>query len=66
MKWHLLWAVCGWLAVSSSVLADAPALYQQHCASCHGADRLGVDDYGQSFRSFAGSVTWSQGIRRYR
>lgn len=32
-----------WLALSGAAhAADAPrALYQQHCASCHGADRLG-------------------------
>jgi len=38
-----------WLAFGLGVLllapqfvhADAPALYQQHCASCHGADRFG-------------------------
>lgn len=28
-------------AAASAAGADAPALYQQHCASCHGADRYG-------------------------
>jgi WD40 repeat protein len=28
--------------LTSPVLADTEALYQQHCASCHGADRLGA------------------------
>lgn len=26
---------------SPSIAADAPQLFQQHCAACHGADRLG-------------------------
>ncbi|CAN5803289.1 cytochrome D1 domain-containing protein [soil metagenome] len=30
-------------AVSAPVSATANALYQTHCASCHGADRLGIN-----------------------
>lgn len=41
MKWSSLWAAGCLLVVSGSVFADTSALYQQHCASCHGADRLG-------------------------
>jgi mono/diheme cytochrome c family protein len=26
----------------SAFAADAPALYQQHCAACHGPGRLGL------------------------
>lgn len=33
-------AIAGWHGASWSA-PDAAALYQQHCASCHGADRLG-------------------------
>ena len=29
------------LASLPAVAADAPAVFQAHCASCHGADRLG-------------------------
>ncbi|MBI3068893.1 MAG: cytochrome c, partial [Betaproteobacteria bacterium] len=32
----------GWVLASEATSAAAPqALYQQHCASCHGTDRLG-------------------------
>ncbi|MBP7627051.1 MAG: cytochrome c, partial [Zoogloea sp.] len=27
--------------LAGAMAADAPALYTQHCASCHGASRLG-------------------------
>ncbi len=37
---HLVFAAL--LATATSVMADAPALYRQHCAACHGADRLGA------------------------
>lgn len=30
-----------WL-VNAAAAADAPQLYQQHCATCHGSDRLGI------------------------
>ena len=30
------------LAAAWASAADAPALYQQHCAACHGPDRLGA------------------------
>ncbi|MGD9508239.1 MAG: cytochrome D1 domain-containing protein [Geminicoccaceae bacterium] len=30
------------LALATPAAADAPALYAEHCASCHGADRLGA------------------------
>ncbi len=30
------------LVATWAAAADAPALYQQHCAACHGADRLGA------------------------
>jgi dihydro-heme d1 dehydrogenase len=30
------------LAAAWASAADAPALYQRHCAACHGADRLGA------------------------
>ncbi|HCL86355.1 MAG TPA: cytochrome C oxidase Cbb3, partial [Comamonadaceae bacterium] len=33
-------AALAWLAQAQA--ADAPALYQQHCASCHGAQRTGL------------------------
>ena len=29
------------LAVPAMAEPDAPALYAEHCAECHGADRLG-------------------------
>jgi DNA-binding beta-propeller fold protein YncE/cytochrome c553 len=46
MKWNVLipaaLAVCSLLTMAElAQAADSPAAYQQHCASCHGADRLG-------------------------
>jgi mono/diheme cytochrome c family protein len=46
IKWNILIpagaAVCTLLAMADlAQAADAPAAYQQHCASCHGAARLG-------------------------
>ena len=40
---HGLLGWLGWLglAVSGLVFAGTPEVYQQHCAACHGADRLG-------------------------
>lgn len=37
-------ALCCFLLVwvVADARADVPALYQQHCAACHGADRLGI------------------------
>ena len=32
----------GMFALAAFAAADAPALFQQHCAVCHGADRLGI------------------------
>jgi len=32
------------LAVPAMAEPDAPALYAEHCAECHGADRLGRID----------------------
>jgi hypothetical protein len=40
LKRLVLLAVVGMLASHS--FADAPALYAQHCAPCHGAERLGL------------------------
>lgn len=37
---RLLFAVLVWLVITPC-LADTPRLFQQHCAACHGADRLG-------------------------
>lgn len=37
--------LCGAVSIAGHVMAadlDAPALYAQHCAQCHGADRLGL------------------------
>ena len=35
--------LCGWLLFFAGTASaqDAPALYREHCAACHGADRLG-------------------------
>ncbi len=42
MKLPLLLALLALLGVARAEQpADTPALYRQHCASCHGADRLG-------------------------
>lgn len=40
-SWSL--CLCGWLLLSHSATAqpDAAQLYAAHCATCHGADRLG-------------------------
>jgi cytochrome c553/DNA-binding beta-propeller fold protein YncE len=38
---RLMAAVAAMLSCASGWAADANALYQTHCASCHGADRLG-------------------------
>jgi DNA-binding beta-propeller fold protein YncE/cytochrome c553 len=37
----LLCALLALVCVSVAQAAEPPALYQQHCAACHGADRLG-------------------------
>ncbi|MBL8471551.1 MAG: c-type cytochrome [Rhodocyclaceae bacterium] len=37
--WIYLFALA--ICTSAASAADAPALYAQHCASCHGADRYG-------------------------
>ena len=36
--------LCGWLVVSSALYAaeEPEQLYQTHCVTCHGADRLGL------------------------
>jgi len=39
-RWAAL-AALPWLAAGAAAAQDAGALYQQHCAACHGADRLG-------------------------
>ncbi len=44
LKHHFHWLVSLSLLLlfsSAFAAADAPALYQQHCAACHGLDRLG-------------------------
>ena len=41
MRKSLLFACLMWLGVSASAAPDPAPLYQQHCVSCHGADRLG-------------------------
>ncbi|MEK7191305.1 MAG: cytochrome c, partial [Pseudomonadota bacterium] len=38
---HLSFAVLVAFAVPA-VAEDAPSLYRQHCATCHGVDRLGA------------------------
>ncbi|MEZ0236724.1 MAG: cytochrome D1 domain-containing protein [Methylophilaceae bacterium] len=38
---RLLFFVLALLSWATAAAADTPRLFQQHCASCHGADRLG-------------------------
>lgn len=40
MRFVILFLMLGMVCLQSFA-ADAPALFSQHCASCHGADRLG-------------------------
>ncbi len=40
MKHLCLMVLLSWHAMTSA--ADAPALFQQHCATCHGTERLGL------------------------
>ena len=41
MRKSLLFACLMWLGVAASAATDPAPLYQRHCVSCHGADRLG-------------------------
>ena len=41
MKRYLLFAGLISFGLAASAAPDPVPLYQQHCASCHGADRLG-------------------------
>ena len=36
-----LFALAAWLPPTAHAAPDAPALYTEHCAACHGANRLG-------------------------
>ncbi len=38
----LLAGLCQTLAFGAEDVAGPAALYRQHCAACHGADRLGA------------------------
>ncbi|MEK7244942.1 MAG: c-type cytochrome, partial [Pseudomonadota bacterium] len=37
----ILGAALALAAFAASAAPDAPVLYREHCAACHGADRLG-------------------------
>jgi cytochrome c553 len=41
MRKSLLFACLMWLGFAASAAPDPAPLYQQHCISCHGVDRLG-------------------------
>ena len=48
------------LAISSAFAADGKALYEQHCAKCHGADGKGATKMGQKLgaKDYSTAKAW--------